>query len=498
MAKAGKGKPFPIPAPFKGLNTRDGFSILPREEARELENWLPDIGKCTVRPGHAEYQEVSGATEVTSLMTWRGASGTKLIGGASDGELYDVSGTPSALTTNSYSDNRWQTETFNGYLFGVNATDTPWRYDGSSVSATGFTGATLTDLETVAVYRERPWFTKKNSADVEYGGVASVTGALTTFQLSQIAAGGKCVGIGTWSRADAGDGPDDFIVFVMDTGEVIAYAGDPEDNFRIIGSYRAPAPVGINPTVKVGGELVIMTKSGPIPMTAIAAGNAFDPLKLDHWGKIAPSWTADFRLYGSNSGWSAFYFNGLVYFNVITGTNSSRQYVLNTRVPAWTIYTGLPVSMFSDYQGTLYFGSIDDGKVYSHTTGTDDGSDIITLVRQGFVYPTQGVQAARYTAMRPNINVDGILTGQFQLDTDFESAPISAHTATISSFGGGGEWDNADWDDAQWAATPNTRHKWRSTRGYGRAVAPVARTYSSADSVEWFATDVWAEPGGST
>lgn len=497
MAKAGKGKPFPVPAPYKGLNTRDGVSVLKREEARELENWLPDIGKCTVRPGKAQHQEIDGASEATSLMVWKGATGTELIAGAA-GELYSVSGTPSALTTNSYTENRWDSETFNGFLFGVNAIDMPWRYNGSSVSATGFTGVSpLSNLQTVTVYRDRLWFTIVNSADVYYGNVASVTGALTSFPLSQIAAGGKCVGIGTWSK-DAGDGPDDFIVFVMDTGEIIAYRGDPEDDFRIIGSFMAPAPVGVAPTVKVGGELITMTESGPIPMSAISRGKAFDPLELEHWGKIAPSWAQDFALYGSNAGWSAHYSRGIVFFNLLTGTNSSKQYVLNTRVPAWGVYTKLPVSMFADFQGTLYFGSIDDGWVYSHSTGSDDGDDIITLARQGFVYPLGGGQAGKFPAVRPNINVDGIVTGQFQLDTDFEEKPIGAHTATISSFGGGAEWDEGEWDVAEWATTPNTRHKWRGTRGYGRAVAPVSRTFSNSDTVEWFATDIWAEPGGST
>lgn len=480
-----------ISAPFRGLNTREAYNALRPDEARVLENWLPDGGVCKVRDGYTEHQDITAASSIGSLMTYHGASQTNLIAGA-NGEIYDVSALPSALTSNSYTSDRWSFENFNGFLFGVNGQDTPWRYDGSSVGATGFTGVSpLSNLQTVTLVRDRLWFTKVNSADVEYAPIASVTGALTTFQLSQIAAGGKCVDINSWSR-DSGDGPDDYTVFIMDTGEIIVYAGDPSTNFRIIGKYMAPAPISTDCTVKVGGELIVMTKSGPVPMSAVMAGKAFDPTSLGFWGKIAPSWREDFTRYGTQPGWNAIFNEGLVYFVIRTGTSSSKIYVLNTRVSAWTIYTGLPVTQYAEREGSLYFGQTDDGRVHLVTGGTDDGMQIVTLARQGFSYVGGGQRDNSFHSMHPNIDLDGIGSAQFQVDVDFFAKGITAPQVTLDAQSSGASWGDP-WGSA-WGGDPKTIRRWRTVRGYGRAVAPVVRTFSSADNVEWFSTRLMYTP----
>lgn len=487
----GLGRPFPIPAPMNGLNTRENYTRLQPTEARVLENLLPDEGSCNVRPGYAEHQEVSGATSIPTLMLFKGATTQQLIAGAA-AELYNVTGTPSALTSNTYTSSLWSHDNFNGYLFGVNGTDTPWRYDGSNVAATGFTGPTLTTLNTIQQVRNRLWVTQTNSADVRYGPIGGVTGALTTFQLSQIASGGKCIAVCSWSR-DAGDGSDDFTVFVMDTGQVIVYQGDPATSFALVGKYSAPILVEKDATVSVGGERVLMTVSGPIPMTAIIAGVAFSPDALKDWGKIAPTWQADYQRYKANAGFSAHFFNGIVYFNFPTGTNTTKQYVYNTRIPAWTNYTNLPIASMADYQGELYFGSYSDGFVYRHGTGADNGEQIVTLARQGASYPLGGQRSATYNSFRPNIDADGPTQLQFALDVDFRDGDLGM-LYDLNTNSSGTTWGDA-WG-SPWSSPTTTRRKWLASRGYGRAVAPVVRTRSTAVNVKWFASDLRGTQGG--
>lgn len=489
----GLGQPFPIPAPVSGLNSRENYTSLAATEARVLRNWLPDEGSCRVRPGYAEHQDISGATIVPTLMTWKGATGTKLVA-AADGELYDVTGAASAFTAASYTNDRWSHANFNGYLFGVNGTDTPWRYDGTNDSATGFTGPTLTSLSTVKQVRNRLWFTLNNSADVYYGGIGSITGALTAFQLSQIAAGGKCIAINSWSR-DAGDGSDDFTVFIFDTGEVIVYQGDPATSFALVGKYNAPKLVEKDATVKIGGELVLVTVSGPIPVSAIIGGNAFSPDALSYWGKVAPGWAADYGRYKANPGWSAHFFNGIVYFVFPTGTATTLLYVLNTRCnpPAWTTYTDMPVASLADYDGNLYFGSYSDEWVYRHGTGSDNGADITTLARQGASYPLGASRSLVCKNIRPNIDADGPAQVQFCLDTDFQDGTLgTARDITASS--SGTDWGD-DWGGA-WGASGRAPRRWYGVRGKGRAIAPVIRTSSAASTVNWWSTDIRAVKAG--
>jgi hypothetical protein len=488
----GVGMSFPVPAPHNGLNSRENYTRLQPTEASVLQNILPDEGSCNVRPGYAEHSDISGATSVPTLMVFKGASGQELIA-AADGELYDVTtSTAASLTTANYTNDRWSHDNFNGFLFGVNGTDTPWRYNGTATSATGFTGPTIANLSTVKQVRNRLWFTLNNSADVYYGGIAAVTGALTTFQLSQIASGGKCIAINSWSR-DAGDGSDDFTVFIMDTGQVITYQGDPATSFSLVGKYAAPKLVEKDATVKIGGELVLMTVSGPIPMTAVIAGNAFSPDALVNWGKIAPSWQADYQRYKANAGWSAYFFNGIVYFNFPTGTATTLQYVYNTRVPAWTTYTNLPIASMADLGGDLYFGSYSDEWVYRHGTGTDNGASIVTLSRQGSTYPTNGAKSVRLTRFRPNIDADGPCEIQFCLDMDFQQGTLG-QTYSITGSSSGADW-GADWG-SEWGAAATARRKWYSIRGVGRAVAPVVRTSSSATNVRWWSNDLGGSQGG--
>ena len=488
----GIATPFPVPAPHRGLNTRENFTVLQPTEARVLENWLPDEGSCNVRPGYQQHQTIAGATSVPTLVVYQGASSQQLIA-AGDGEIYDVTGTPSALSAASYASDLWKTENFNGYLFGVNGQDTPWRHNGGgSVVATGFTGPTLTSLSTVKLIRERLWFTENNSADVYYGGLGSVTGALTTFQLSQIAAGGKCIALGSWSR-DAGDGSDDFTVFIMDTGQVIVYQGDPATSFALVGKYNAPPLVEADATVQIGGERVLMTKSGPVPMTAVVAGVAFSPVALQDWGKIAPSWATDYQRYKANLGFNARFIGGLAYFVFPTGTSTTKIYVYNTRIPAWTVYVGMPVSMFAELSGVTYFGSYSDSYVYSHATGSDNGSDITTLSRQGAIYPTNSRSSMQVNSFRPNIDANGPTNFNFGMDIDFQDGSLGT-LHSVASDATGMDWGD-DWG-SDWASPAVSRRKWYSARGYGRAVAPALRTTSTASNVKWWSSDIMGNAGG--
>ena len=496
---AADGDPKPIPAPLKGLNTRDGHTMLGPDEARALENWLPDTQCCLVRPGFQNYCPISGALSIPTLAAYFGASGQRLIAGANGG-LYDLTSPPAStlVAASTYSSSLWQTQSFDGFLFGVNGIDTPWAYNGSSVGATGFTGTglTLSSLNTVSLIRGgnagRLWFTQNNSADVWYGPSAGITGALTKFQLSQIAQGGNCAGIGSWSY-DGGSGPLEQTVFIMSTGEILIYTGDPATTFQIVGTYAAPAPIGLKPFVKIGGELVILTANGPIPVSYIFRGLGFDLTQLQTWGKIAPSWQADFQACQNNTPWFAHYFNGLVYFNVPLGQNSSKQYVLNTRIPAWTTYTNLPINSIADFQGSLYFGSCVDNNVNVHTGTTDNGSQIICSARQAFGYPFGAGPSWQFTAIRPNIQAAGPIFGQFQIDTDFSTSPLQSAIIPISVSGTGAQW-GAPWG-SPWASVPMALRQFVGVDGYGQAVAPVAVIYSGADNVQWYSSDIIGIPG---
>ena len=473
-----------IPAPFRGLNTREAFTALQPDEARELENWFPDVGSCRIRPGYTPHVLIAGGYPVKTLARYASGSANVLVG-ASGGNLYDVSSvTAVALTATTYASDYWSTDQHNGYLFGVNGQDTPWMFQGTTVSATGFTGPTLTTLRTVKSVHNRLWFTINNSADVYYGGIMSITGALTQFQLSQIADGGKCLAVYPWHNNT---------VFVMSTGEVIIYSGDPATDFAIVDKYQAPILVEADAAVKMGGELVLLTSSGPISMDIVTAGLGFNLDALGNWGKISPAWRSDYAIYGANTGWFGKFIDGVMYLNVPIGSGVSKQYVYNTRNQSWTTYASLPIASIEYLNGVTYFGSVVDGNVYSHGTGSDNGAQIMATGRPGFSFLGDSAHAKQFVQIRPNIIFDGAASGQFQVDIDFKSSNITAPVVSLSTATGSTPWGSS-WGSV-WASSATSNPRWHAVRGYGRAVSPVIRVMSTSDNTWWFSTDVLSIQG---
>ena len=480
------------PAPWAGINTRDGVPSLKPNEARDLINWRPAGTSLIKRDGYTSHSTgMTGPTE--TLQVHRDSTGTSLIA-VDGGSIYDVSGATASSLASGYTDSRFQTETYNGWTFGVNGTDTPWRYDGSTVQATGWTGPTLTNLNNIALSRSRLWLTEKNSSDVWYGPIGGVTGTLTKFQLSQIAHSGDCVAIGSHSR-DAGEGMDDFTVFVMEHGEIIVYSGDPGSTFTLIGVYHIPKPVGKQCLVSIGGQLAILSHGGLIPLQAAMTGIAFDALAMNNFGKIAPSISDDVDTYETIDAWSMVMHDGYVHINVPTLDGfTSKQWIYNTQNPAWGRYEDIPAASWAVWDGELYFGAWEDGIVYK-MSGTADNSASITCVSRG-AFGRIGARM-RTSAVRFDVESDGASTIRYGIDTDYQELPIEIDSIALTTSGNSTAW-GSPWG-SPWGSSQTQRNSdWFSTctgQGNGQAVA-LAAEMSSASSLTWFQSQVMVRGGG--
>lgn len=484
--QAPEGQSIPVAAPTLGMNTRDGVAALDPREARSIKNMIAENGRLVIRKGKTEHQEIPTVPSVGTMWTHEGVSANVMLA-ASDGEIYDVTGTPDVLTsTANYTLDTWSIAQFNDTSIAVNGTDVPWAFDGSAIGATGLSGSGLTiaNLRTVHVVDIRLWFTEEGSADVWYLAPNAITGVLTKFQLSQETKGGYCVGVYAFKS---------YTIFVMSTGEITAYQGDPGLDFDQVSTYAAPRPVGYAPGIDVQGDLVLMTTAGALPFEGIASGVAFDTTALGNWGKIAPSWAADFGTFGANLGWNAVFFAGLVIFTIPTDADTSKQWVYNTKQKAWSYFESLDGYNFAELNGTLYFGDKSSGKIWAYMGGTDDGEIIVATVRHAFIYPFQSQVNGQFTIARINAQASGLVTGQVQVDVDYRTAGITASEFPLSS-DGSGPWDGP-WD-GPWGEDGEALLRWSSVSGFGRAVAPVVQFNSQADDLQYFATDVVAAPAG--
>ena len=403
---------------------------------------------------------------------------------------------PKELATG-FSENRWQTALYSDRLFFVNGSDNPQVYNGTTCSDIAWSGSGLTDnnLVNIALVRNRLWFCEVNSADVWYGAIGQITAAspLTKFSLSQVAGGGICMAINSWSR-DGGDGADDLTVFVMSTGELLVYQGDPGSTFSLIGKYPAAPPIGRQCFVKVGGELVVITRLGILPLSAAVGGVALDLARIDPWGKIASGIADDAALDGGNPGWHGCLHNGVLYINVPqTDGVLSKHWVLNTRNGAWTTYVDWNASILCSFNNELYFGGM-GGTVNVTGASDDDGTDITASANCAFVYPTAAQLTNVYTGVRPKMQAEGTVTGLIGVDTDFVIRSLTGSTVTLFNDVSLTPW-GSPWG-SPWGTTGLGKPLWFKIRGQGKSVSVRLRASGSTPDLKWYASDVAYKPGG--
>lgn len=490
-----QGQSVTLPAPYGGLNLRGDITALAQNEARVLDNWVASSGQLALRPGYVAWATGMGSGEVKTLAAFNGLTTQRMLAGA-NGKIWDATadGSATQLATG-FTGDLWVTECYNNRLILVNGLDAPQAYDGSTVGAAGFTGSGLTaaNLAYVACVQNRMWFAEKNSADVWYGGVGAITGALTKFQLSQIASGGKCAAIASWSR-DSGNGPNDYTVFVMTTGEIIVYAGDPSTTFSIVGKYRGAPPLMTRPLFKVGGEVIVITSLGLLPVSAAIGGVNLDLARIDPWGKIAPGVVTDAGLYGGNAGWHGELHQGYVYVQVPqTAGSLSKLYVLNTRVGSWATFSGWNSSALCSFDGGLYFGSQSGGLVYKVAGSSDNGADITATANGAFIYPAGPTRGCMYTAIRPRFEAQGSVSGIVGVDTDFTIRPILGSAVNIVDDPSTTPW-GSPWG-SPWGVSGQAQPQWLTIIGSGRSVSVKIKAVGKSPNLKWYASDVLWKPG---
>ena len=152
-----------------------------------------------------------------------------------------------------------------------------WVQDAASDNGSWITGPAGTtvvnghNLTYVWKYRNRWFFIEGGTMNAYYLPTYAIGGTLAMIPLSGSATkGGNLIAGFTWS-IDAGDGIDDKCVFMTDQGELLIFTGsDPSTvaNWRQEGRYATAQPLGMNAWTAVGGDVLIATVEGIIPISA--------------------------------------------------------------------------------------------------------------------------------------------------------------------------------------------------------------------------------------
>ena len=482
-----------VPAPLGGWNTRDSRGNMNALDAFLMDNWVPGETEVRVRNGYVSHATGVGSGLVNFLTEYFDGKNRFLIA-ASKTNIYDATAAGAATSLGGgFVNGNWASVNFDGKLGMVNGRNLPQvitnQVGTPTLSAMTISGPVdVKDLVDINVFKERTYFIEEDSTDFWYSAVNTMGGTLTKFPLSRVARrGGKLMTMRSWT-VDGGSGPDDFAVFIFDSGEVIVYQGtNPGDStaWALVGRYNIGKPVHRRGIASVGGAIFAITETDYVRLPDVFKTEGFQPsTKLSG---IAKESVAKHR---NKLGWdAAFYPNGgWLLANVPQGQNVWHQHVLNLATNAAFRITGWNTRALGVYSGDLYFGGFDDGIIYKADTGdTDNGASIVADAKQADRTFTEERQI---TAYRTITNAAGTQTTNNDIAVDY--GPHS-DAQSITTSAAGTDWDAA-WG-SEWATNNGIRDEWLLATGTGQAFSLRLRVTAN-QSVSYLRSDFLFKPAG--
>lgn len=500
-----------LPAPIGGWNARDSLAAMEPADAVTLVNLFPTVSNVVLRGGYENW--ATGLPgQVNTLMAYSGGQTSELFAATANGAFYDVTtqGAVGAPVVTGLTNGSWEYSNIStpggSFIACVNGEDDMELYDGSTWQAvnSGSSPIAITDVNTralnnVTLFKNRLWFIEKGTLRAWYLPTQSVGGAAQQLDLSSVAKyGGHLIDLDTWTL-DAGYGSDDNLVFITSEGEVIAYRGtDPASaaTWALMGVWKLGSPIGHRSLLKWGGDLLVLTYEGLLPLAQALQSSRLDPrvaLSDKIQGAIAQATT----LYGGTHeaiGWQV-YFNAkvnAVWINVPVASGQQQQYVMNTITTSWCQFTGWAANVWETFEDEPYFGGNGFVGLAWTTSGTsayaDDGANIQTQAIQAFNYfGSRGVKKY-FTRARPSIFTDGTPTISVGMNVDFDlSDTVGALSFAPIAYA---LWDSATWDVGIWGQGLVMSNIWLGVTGIGYCGAVQMQTASMGTTIQWTATDI--------
>lgn len=384
-------EPKPLPAPIGGLVTSQNIGAMEPGTAIVLNNWKPTRTGIAVRGGNQLYATL-GTDPVESMMSYVGTS--RQLFAASNGSVYPITSVAdpdvpptaafSGQTSDYYSFVNFAT-TGGYFMYAVNGTDLARLYNGTSwtaingVSTPAITGVATSTFSHVNAYRNRLYFVEGNSLNLWYLPVDSIGGAADVLSLAGIfTKGGSILFSATWSSESGSASMQAYLVVMSTEGEVAVFTGafPGGTDWSLTNVYDISKPLGKNGWFKAGGDIVIATEQGLVP---VSAARLKDPaaLGLDAISRnIEPTWKAAAierrALPWEVSKWDeqdAFYVN----VPVTAPQQPPTTFVGNLKTGAMSTYSGWDNRCFAIHNGQMYFGCNDGTVRTAEVSGSDNG-----------------------------------------------------------------------------------------------------------------------------
>lgn len=203
---------------------------------------------------------------------------TAMVGVAKDGTVRRFLPSESALASLTTGITESVGINFNGLLihtaYPVNA---PRSYDGTTYAALAITRPTTGDWSTLAdtdftgccVFKGRVFWWSFKTDEIAYTALGAAGGTLSRFPTGTISQSGGNIKMITTLTMDGGVGQDDLMCIILDTGEMLVYAGDDPStaaSFSKVGAFKIPPPLAADGVTRMGGDTLVGTANGLIPV----------------------------------------------------------------------------------------------------------------------------------------------------------------------------------------------------------------------------------------
>lgn len=494
-----------VPAPVGGLNTAAAGLALPPTDCVQAYNLLAAESGLRVRMGESEWATgLSGSSDngVRTLLPFNGAQTAKLFA-TTDTGIWDVTdgGTaptrvvtfPSPVGNAGYGVSTAVVSAGGHYLLYADEVNGLYRYAESGNAwtkvASGGGAGQISGVDPAQVvfvlgFKGRVWMVQRDTASAWYLPAGAIAGAASEFPMGMsFRNGGPLLGLWSWTY-DGGAGVDDSLVALSSSGDVVIYQGtDPASasTWGLRGTwYAGPPPSGRAVATAYGGELLLLTRKGVVPLSRLVVGaNAESEATTVKVANLINTLSAERAGY---RGWSMVQHPEDPVFLVLVPQGSgdyALQLAQASTTKGWFLWRGLDMACGCAWEKKLYYGTT-DGRVCVQT-GYVDG---VTLADASSFTPIDwslltaasdlGAPTQKQVGLiRPLITCDGV-SPSFEVEARYgysqtELDPVSLVSGSVQG------WDSDLWDVGTWSGESAPVQEVRAATGMGSEVAVAIR-----------------------
>lgn len=339
-----------------------------------------------------------------------------------------------------------------------------------TILAPAVTGVSTSLWSHVNVYKNRLYFVRKDTLVVDYLGVDSLGGAASQLSLAGIFRdGGSVFFTATWSSESGSSSLSDYLVVVSTQGEFAVFQGSFPGgaDWSLAGVYDLSPPLGINGWFKAGGDIVVLTERGAIPVSAARfkdpSALAMDAISRD----IHPDWVREVAARRTLP-WEAIKWDDktALFINVPVASAATppRPFVANLQTGKWCEYSAWDTRCMVVHNRQMYFGCNDGTVRAAEVSGYDLDMPYTYQIAMAWDHNgqpgyTKTIKQAKaeFLTTRP---FSVLISASTNYSQEFPIPPNSIPDNEPASLWDVGLWGQAVWDGGEYPVRQTTN--WQS------------------------------------